>query len=351
MVRAQEEVVKEVVLREWQTIGPKEEPILAGCRAFSAEETINVAELARRQQLEVLEVRDGIRISTRSYVGGINLGPLTLHIRPKLAELSSTAMAVFLRYALGFEMVSIWNDTLNAPMEKAGFVDLIALALLDEINALLRAGLLRNYATDASWLSSPRGRLDLMELAQHPMRMQTALALPCRYSDRTTDTTLNRLVQATLNAVRLLVSDAGIAFDLHARSKLLNELCKSVPLTRVLCEGANAELDRRSQHYRQLVVIAEIVLEGIGVTLDDTDQSLSLSSFLLDMNRLFEQFITRLVIEYGPANLRLERQESHSTVFRWQSNTHRWLRPRLRPDIVIYDASSGKPRLTTGCQV
>src|SRR5689334_12722829 len=145
MVSTPHDTTEEVVLREWQTVGPRDEQRLAGCRAFSPEEAIQVAELARRKQVEILEVRDGIRVSTRSYVGVIHLGPLTLHIRPKLTDLSASAMAVFLRYALGLEMVGRWDETLSVPLEKAGFADLIALALLDEVNTLLRAGFLRNY--------------------------------------------------------------------------------------------------------------------------------------------------------------------------------------------------------------
>src|SRR5258708_4585893 len=102
-------VMSEVIfLREWQTVGPAENEQLACQFSFTPKEAEYVAELGRSGRIEILEVRGGLRISTRSFIGAVRLGPITLHVRPKLAELSPTAMATFLRYALGMDMMSNW---------------------------------------------------------------------------------------------------------------------------------------------------------------------------------------------------------------------------------------------------
>jgi len=337
--------MNEILLREWQTVGPSDHPALASPSQLSQEESEQISELNRSRQIEILEVRGGWRVSTRSYVGLVRLGQTTLHIRPKLAELSPAGMATFLRYALGMKMVPGWNETTDVPVEAGGFVDLIAQALLEETNALLRAGFLRDYETQMAWRSSPRGRLDLMEFARHPMRGQTTAAIPCRISERVTDIALNRLLLATLNAVRALVTDPGLVFNLHSRSALLGELCRAVPLTSALLIEATVDIDRRSAHYQPILEIAGLILQGMGATVDQSPHRTSLSTFLLDMNLLFERFLGRLLCEYGPPALRVETQVNQGSAYRWQENPFRWKRPRLRPDIVLYEKATDTPRL------
>ena len=133
-----------------------------------------------------------MRISTYSFAGVVRLGPIALHIEPKLAELSPAGMASLLRYALGMDMLRTWGADADVALEAGGFAELLALALLEEVNGLLRAGLLQEYETHASWRASPRGKIDLTELARSPARGQTAMAIPCRVSERVTDGVLNR---------------------------------------------------------------------------------------------------------------------------------------------------------------
>jgi 5-methylcytosine-specific restriction enzyme subunit McrC len=332
-------------MAEWTTTGPSSELSLATCRAMTPVESAAAADMAKRGMVEALEIRNGLRITTRSYVGAIDLGPVVLQIRPKLADLSPAAMAAVLRYALGLDMLTVREDAIGVPLEDDGFVDLIALAVLEEVNSLLRAGLIRDYETHSGWRGSPRGRLDLAELARRPLRAQTALALPCRYTERTTDNALNRLVRAALAALAPIVTDTGIAFDLHARAALLGELCAAVPLSTALLAEAGAALDRRSHHYRPVVDIAALVVQGLGITVDESRCSAPLSGFLLNMNPLFERFLTRLVADFGPRSLRVDAQVQSDTAYVWRQNPYNWLRPRLRPDIIVRDAATGAARL------
>src|SRR5207302_689891 len=65
----------------------------------------------------------------------------------------------------------------------------------------------------------------------------------------------------------------------------------------------------------------------------------------VDMNFLFERFVIRLLSEYCPAGLRVEPQVSQGSAYRWRGNPHGWHRPRLRPDIVLYDRATNGPSL------
>ena len=63
------------------------------------------------------------------------------------------------------------------------------------------------------------------------------------------------------------------------------------------------------------------------------------------MNVLFERFVSRLLLDYGPPSMRVETQLGQSTAYWWNENPFRWQRPRLRPDITLFDGVTGRPCL------
>lgn len=160
-----------------------------------------------------------------------------------------------------------------------------------------------------------------------------------------TNVVLNRIVLAALIAARAPVTDCALAFDLQNRTAHLRELCSEVPLTFLLLEEAEASLDRRSEYYLPILKLAEMILLGLGGVIDRSERSARLSSFLLDMNLLFERFVSRLLTDFCPPGLRVETQVSQGAAYRWRGNPHGWQRPRLRPDIVLYDSATNRPCL------
>lgn len=339
-----------LILREWQTVGPSDDKRLAGRLLLPAEAT-EVDILRRAGVLEVLEVRAGLRVASKSFVGTVRLGStLTVRVLPKIAsgQEATSGFAALLGYALGLSDLRLSDRHADTSLEDSGFADIIGLLLLDEINALLRGGLLREYQTRSDWLPSPRGKIDITTLAQQPARLFGAPAIPCRYSERTTDTPLNRLARAALVALAPRVHDPGVAYDLQARAALLGELCITVPLTRSLWDTAQATLDRRSEYYRPVVTLAALVLDCLGTAVEEREDDRReepLPGFLFDMNVLFERLIARLLQEYGPSSLRVDAQDSKNSAYRWRSNPYNWQRPRLRPDLVLRDTVSNAPRL------
>jgi len=334
-----------VSLREWQTVGPAENASLSKRYPFSAHDREVIANLAYSRRLEVLEVRDGLRITTTSFVGVVHLGSLTLQIRPKLAELSPGAMATILCYALGLESAYRWNREAAVCLEAGEFGGLLARILVEEVDLLLRAGLQRDYQARAVWRQSPRGRLDLPELARHPSRGGPLLAIPCCVSERGADIALNRLVLAALDAASALAADPDTAFQLQSRSALLIDGCRQMPLTRSLWEEAAAAMGRRSERYQSILQLADLLLNGAGASVGDSGRIVSLSSFLVDMNLVFERLVSRLLSDFGPHGARVETQVSRTRSFRWSENPHGWQRPRLRPDIVVYDRATNQPNM------
>src|SRR5262249_38733951 len=142
-----------------------------------------------------------IEIETTSFVGRLDIGPLRLLIRPKIADLP---LARLLRYAYGLRDLSTY-DAVRSPLAKGGFQDLLISMLADEIEELLARGLSRRYVGECASLMSPRGRLMVNEIARRGGVHEPAL--PCHYFERRTDWALNRVLLAGLELAAQLATD------------------------------------------------------------------------------------------------------------------------------------------------
>lgn len=84
-----------VSLQEWQTATPENTPELR-LPPLSRQARATLEAINARGEVEILEVRDGLRVQTRRFVGTLQLENLTLVIQPRM---SPTATSTLLRYA------------------------------------------------------------------------------------------------------------------------------------------------------------------------------------------------------------------------------------------------------------
>jgi len=322
-------------MTEWETIWPYHNAALRIALPDAARD--DVERLRKTNRLDILELRDGLRIGANSFVGNVTLGDLTVRIVPKIAAKS---MPAFMRYALRLGQIEIFDDS-PILLSSYGFLDLLGIVLRDEVDLLTRSGLTADYQEVEEWTSLPRGSVRFSVLARNPTR--ASAALPCRFQRRVTDIPLNRLALACLGSLRRSVSDHALAFDLHAREAMLSEVCIREPLTRSLLSEAVETLDRRTNYYQPVVNLAAFILAGLGIGFSG-EVGAELPGFLFDMNILFERFVSRLIQEYAPQSMVIDAQDTNSSAFRMTSNPHGWQRSRLRPDIVVRNAS-GEPRI------
>jgi 5-methylcytosine-specific restriction endonuclease McrBC regulatory subunit McrC len=112
-----------------------------------------------------------------------------------------------------------------------------------------------------------------------------------------------------------------------------------------LWEEAAAAMDHRTARYQPILELADLLLNGAGASVGDPGRVALFSSFLVDMNLVFERLVRRLLADFGPEGARVENQVSRTGTYRWSENPHGWRRPRLRPDFVVYDRLTNRPRM------
>src|SRR5690606_6091365 len=98
-------VVRTVVLREWETLRPVAGSPTRGIRVDDPRSRDTLDALGRGHRMIVRELRDGLEIKARQWVGRVRLGSLEIAIVPKLAR--DTLIALF-RYAYGLEDLELF---------------------------------------------------------------------------------------------------------------------------------------------------------------------------------------------------------------------------------------------------
>ena len=256
-----------------------------------------------------------------STVGAVEIGDLSILISPKIGIPALLSLAC---YAIG--KVKFQREDFDLPEEHA-LPDVLALALARHARRAFARGLLHGYRVEEQALHTVRGRIRFDE----QMRRRFGIALPVevRYDEFTDDILANRLVKAAayrLTRMRLRSLKARIGMGWIA-GMLDNVSIREFASNDV----PDVPFDRLNEHYRGVVELSRLILRHSAF--QSSRGVIRASGFLVNMNDLFQEFVTvalrealgiseRAFGEYGIPSLDKDN------------------RLRLRPDLVWRDGSS-----------
>lgn len=314
-----------VILGEWSLERPAHHPVLKEAR-LAPEDCLTLEDLGPRKLL-IRELLSGLEIETFSHIGSVGLSGLRVSIIPKIGLANVMGMV---RYAYAFHPDSLTTSVDYAQADR-GLADLLAEALLRQVERLARRGLSSFYRETEELLLSPRGRLCMQSAARRMGRV----AITCRYDDYTANSPLNQALAEGLRLAALVVCDRDLAFRLQrARDRYFAEQT-GIQLSERSVQNLLNSLDRRTSHYREPLTLVKLVVEGCHLSRHQSEGSATQYSFLLNMNVLFERFLERYFHRTSPFGYSVLTQASQSGHFRYVLNPHRWNTPTLRPDLVF----------------
>ncbi|MFI2035034.1 McrC family protein [Streptomyces bottropensis] len=248
--------------------------------------------LQARGCLTLTRERTGWRLKADATVGVLVLDRVRVVITPKFAIPGEQLMS-WLAYALGTPVPTTARRWATSP---DGYADLVAAALLEECERLLREGLRRDYVRRRSVEPVLRGRLDVA--AQATRRYGQLDQLHVRTFDREADIWDNRVLGSALKAALGLTASPDLARALHAAAYAFPQAPTPAAALRVLDRTHYTRLNAR---YRPAHTWARLLLRGGGVTDLLTDQGTTADGLLLAMPALWEAVVRRLGTEaVGP---------------------------------------------------
>ena len=225
--------------------------------------------------------RDAYILKPGSTVGALEIGDLSVRIRPKLSiqrvlYLASQAMGI----------VTFRDETFGFD-EAATPIEVLAPAFVAAAQQAFSNGLLNGYHNVEESLTTVRGRINFAE--QIRRRYGIPLPVEVRYDDFTEDVLPNRLVKAASKRLASMrIQDARWRRGLgHVEATLANVTLAQFPSREVPA----VEFDRLNAHYRDVVELSRLILRL--TALDAVRGNVRASGFLMNMNDIFQEFLTR----------------------------------------------------------
>jgi 5-methylcytosine-specific restriction enzyme subunit McrC len=215
-----------------------------------------------------------------SSVGVIHLADdLELLIRPKLPI---ERVLFLISYALEHGR---WQEASASLGEADTILEAIIQSFAYRLRRTLLRGVLQGYRSEDDSLTTVRGRWRIGD--QIRARYGIVPPVEVSFDDFTEDIEPNRLLRAALHRLlRLPVRSDRSRWPLRAiDARLGNVRLVEYDPRRV----PQVTFDRRSEHYRGAVDLARLILSG--TSFDLAPGAVAASAFLVDMNKVFEDFV------------------------------------------------------------
>lgn len=255
-------------------------------------------------------------------IGAFELDGLSVVVRPKLDILRVIYLA---SYAMGAYKPR--EDRFDFTSEPT-LVEMLALALTTAGRRAFARGLLHGYRTERDALRIVRGRIDMAE--QLRRRFDLLVPVEVTYDEFTDDILANRLVKAAAELLgRERLEDPRSRDGLRWMSAALTNV---TPVRFSPQDVPEITFDRLNEHYREVVSLSRLILRHQALELERGETRAS--GFLINMNDVFQGFVTRALRESLGVSDRTLRSDKGigRSIFLAEGG-----KLRLRPDLTWWD--------------
>lgn len=275
-----------VRVAEWKTVTEK------GLYLSTADRAL-LTRLAAQDddRLVIDELREGVRVTARSWVGVIRFDHFDVCVEPKLAG-DNVGLVNMIAYTTGLSALRRLLMTRTVQAEEADLFDLLALLFAEACAGVAKRGLLADYVTHEDALPVLRGRL--LPDRQVIKQFGRVDRIECRYDEHDLDIPDNQILASAINLCVGRVKDDAVSRQFKRLRALFSEICGPTSMDVRLLRSA-LTYNRRNEHYRDAHNLAWLLIDGLGVRDVLKSGDTTSFAFFIDMNRLFEKFITKVL--------------------------------------------------------
>ena len=215
-----------------------------------------------------------------STVGAVEVGDLSVLIQPKIGIPKLLSLACYAQ-----SKFKPRGELFDFEREHA-LPDVLARALSAAAHRAFSRGLLHGYRTEEEALYTVRGRIRFAE--QIRRRFGVPLPVEVRYDEFTDDILENRLVRAATRRLGAMPLRSGEARrGLGWTAGMLDNVS---PVEFPRHSVPEVDFDRLNEHYREVVALSRLVLRHSAF--ESGRGQVRASGFLMDMNKVFQEFVT-----------------------------------------------------------
>ena len=284
-----------------------------------------------REKIAIRRVLHGAHfvLNPRQFVGVVVLpSGRRLESSPKVPVRN-----LFYMLAVAFDLGSPFRDEATGLERLDELLEFVVTHFADLVEERVHRGLYRDYVDTEENLGAVRGRIVIAEDLRNNyiLRHRTY----CRFSEFTWDVPENQVVRQVVHHL----ASWDLRPELRLRLRRLDGVLGEVrPTTLPASVLDRMRYHRLNEDYRQIHQLCRLFLEG--ASLSEDEGPIDFRTFLIDMNRLFEAFVTQ----------ELRDRTSNGIAVEGQVPIHlgRDKKVPMRMDILLRERA--RPRLVADCK-
>lgn len=275
------------------------------------------------------EWRAGLHIETYSWVGVIDMEHVRIIIWPKFNRgfEALVDMICFVQRIPFYQPRKTSSD-----IGTSDLMELIINLFLIELEQLFHRGIVKEYVNEEDNLRQLRGRPDFLANLRENYNLPDSIY--CRYDELVTDVAENQVILAALDIAHLFKLLPVTAKKLHRFRTEFSLLCQ--PFRGDV--WPDFQYHRLNAHYRTAHKLAHYIISRVSVRNVYQFSHEAFCSLLVDMNKLFEDFIRELLMVYLPSNYKVRGQSPIMESITLNGASYRY----IIPDLLVSDEESNK---------
>lgn len=268
-------------------------------------------------------IRDGVKFN--NYVGVIQIGGLTIEILPKTDKSKGEDDDFKAWHGALLNMLKICkhinvNSVSEASLKRKhnSLLDLYFEMYLDEVQNLLRIGLIKQYRRDLSNVLTLKGRIDFNKNIQQNLIHQERF-----YTEHQVYDYENLINQIILKGLTIL---GDLTYNSQLKDKIVRLRANFPEIKEITIQKHHFDKvkeNRKTLSYARALQIAKMII--LNYSPDIRSGQENMLTLLFDMNKLWEEYIFRMLLKNKREDIAISFQNKQKF---WEGRT-------IRPDIVI----------------
>lgn len=295
----------------------------------------------------------GLQIKAKQFVGTVNFSKFKLKIIPKIYNKDRKDiwknLVTCIYFSEGYPLAKIVEFEKNEFVGDDEYIlqEFIIWRLIFQCKELIKRGLLKSYVTNEENLSVLRGKIILKN--QFLNDVQKNIKFYCEYDELEYDNIDNRIIFYTLLQSRKLAISSELKKNIFMLLEQFSGIIQNVPITIMDIDRVMRSYTRQNMHYEDIHRQCRLIIKNTRISdFDNGDIPYSVP-FFVDMNKIFEEFVTKLIEFSYPGQVDSQvRQKAWKVNNKEEPDSKRFMIPdiilRINKSIKIIDVKY-KPKL------
>lgn len=278
------------------------------------------------------ETSEGLYIKPMNYVGTIQLSMERINIYPRFNHSFSRLISMIL-FTQSIKYKS-FRQNIEVNEEDNDIYEIIINLFIEEVLNLLKNNLFREYVGFNENLKVVRGRIDFNNhLRKNFLRGDNIF---CCYDELNSDIIENQIILKALKFALRLTTKSETKKIISNYIDIFRSVCNEYKGNKV----PEIHYNRLNYHYKETHYFSKVLIENIGTdNMYQFGDRVGRYSLLINMNLLFEQFVSSIFMKYLSPHYDVKSQwKIGNAITNFKGNTYRL----IIPDIILKDKDNGQ---------